>query len=107
MSIGHMGLIGSVAGTPLAQAKGADSDKAKHDASTQQARTQAAERANDAAGIGRTEEDSQADDRDADGRRPWELPAKETAPDALPPDAAPPRSKDPSGQAGQQLDLCG
>jgi hypothetical protein len=103
------GIIGSLAATPLAQSKGADIDRAQHDTANQKRETTAAEKADMAAGIGRTEEDSQADDRDADGRRPWELPAKYADESSAADDAAASshRGKDPTGERGQQLDISG
>ena len=61
--------------------------------------------------IGQTEEDQQASDRDADGRRLWEEPAGKQDAESASPDAAadsPPRqSKDATGQSGNQLDISG
>lgn len=109
MSIGSLGLIGSLAGAPLAQAKGSDIDRSKEGAGNHQRQVDAVERATAAAGIGVTQEDSQASDRDADGRRLWETdphsPASAEA--AAAPSTDAPRAKDPAGIAGQQLDLSG
>ena len=106
MSITSLGLIGSLAGTPLPQ-RAADADKVQQGAGDQSRAADAAERAEAAAGIGQTEEDSEASDRDADGRRLWERsqnPAKaESAAD--PPDATSFRSKDPTGACGGHVDL--
>ncbi len=109
MSVGSLGLIGSLAGTPLAQAKGSDIDKAKTDTNNQVRATEAASRADAAAGVGVTQEDSQTSDRDADGRRLWEFgPQEEQPADAATDATAPPAlSKDPSGNSGTQLDLSG
>ena len=73
MSIGSLGIIGGLAGTPLPQ-RAAETEKTQRDNADQSRVSQAAERAEQAAGIGQTEEDSQANERDADGRRPWEQP---------------------------------
>lgn len=111
MSVGPMGMIGSIAATPLSQTKGSDVEKAAQDTSNQARSGQASERAENAAGIGQTEEDSEANERDADGRRLWEAgpqpeeaAADETA-DA--PRDAGPQSKDPSGMSGNTIDLSG
>ena len=62
--------------------------------------------AENAAGVGTTEGDEAAGDRDADGRRLWERPT--TPKPALSEDdetTAP--TKDPTGQSGSLLDLTG
>jgi hypothetical protein len=107
MSIGSLGVLGSLAATPLPQ-KAADADKVQRDATDQSRSTQTEIAAEAAAGIGETEEDSQAAERDADGRRLWEAPPKKQAEDAIPSaDPAQQLSKDPSGDAGGELDLVG
>src|SRR5262245_6567054 len=109
MSIGPLASLASVAGSPLAQVKGSDVERTQQDAAANERQITSAEKAENAAGIAATDEDSEAEDRDADGRRLWE----ETSKSAKHPDAAAatdesiPRSKDPSGQSGSQLDLSG
>jgi hypothetical protein len=109
MSIGSLGLIGSLAGTPLAQAKGSDVDRNKEGAGNHQRQVDSVERASAAAGIGLTQEDSQTSDRDADGRRLWEVDPHSASSGEATTDASAeaPRSKDPEGIAGQSLDLSG
>ena len=110
MSVGSFGLLGSIAGTPLAQSKGSDIDKAKADTSNQQRQADGAHRADAAAGVGVTQEDSQTSDRDADGRRIWELGAekkKEQGGSDSPASGTAGAAKDPSGLSGTQLDLSG
>ncbi len=107
MSIGSLGLAGSLAATPLPQ-KAADADKTVRDAVDQSRFTQAARQAEAAAGIGQTEEDSQASERDADGRRFWEQPPAKRPPaaqDAQSETSQTPLSKEPSGETGGELDL--
>jgi len=101
-------MAGSVAGSPLAQAMGTDADKTAQDASNQARTTQTDQHAENAAGIGETEEDSETSDRDADGRKPWERIQGKPADDAsqTPPGESV-QSKDPTGQTGTQLDLSG
>jgi len=110
MSIGSLGIIGGLAGTQLPQ-RAAEVEKAQHEAADQTRAVQAEQRAEQAAGIGQTEEDSQASERDADGRRPWEERTKGKAQSPQPPSAeASPaihRAKDPTGACGGQLDLMG
>ncbi len=109
MSIGSLGIVGSLAGTPLAQ-KGPEGDKVQKDATDRTRQTDAEVRAESAAGIGQTEEESQASERDADGRRPWEVPTRKKAdePAADPAvDGSIPAAKDPSGDRGTLIDVSG
>ena len=67
MSVGPLGgIAGSVAGSPLAQSKGSDVERAQQDAANQTRRTKADQKAENAAGIGEADgEDHEAADRDA------------------------------------------
>src|SRR3954447_4808727 len=99
MSIGSLGMIGSAAATPLSQTKGSDVDRAQQDAGAQQRQISTAEKAASAAGIAETDgKEHQSNERDADGRRPWEIEAKkkaaETGADAT---AEGTQCKDPTG----------
>jgi hypothetical protein len=111
MSIGPLGIIGSVAGSPLAQSKGSEVDRAAQDTAHQSRQINSENKAEQAAGIGQTEEDQESSDRDADGRRLWEeqAPPREASQDDAPAgeETDAPRSKDPSGLSGGQLDLTG
>ena len=108
------GIAGSAAGSPLAQTKGTDPERALQDAGAQQRRIETDQKAEAAAGIGETDgEDHEAAERDADGRRLWEGPpeveddenAEDTAQQGI---AAEQRlSKDATGQSGNLLDLSG
>ena len=109
MSIGPMsGLLGSVAGAPLAQSKGSEVERGQQESSNQNRQVQSQQRAEMAAGIGAADgEDKAAAERDADGRRLWELPpeAENGSADA---DASSERhSRDASGHCGNSLDLSG
>jgi hypothetical protein len=108
MSIASLGIAGSLAGTSLPQ-RAAETDKTQRERADQDRAVDAAEQAENAAGIGETEEDSQTSERDADGRRLWEqpTPAQAKTPDAEPQPIASPLSKDPTGSRGSQLDLLG
>ena len=111
MSVGPLGMIGSSAGSPLAQSQGTDVNRAQQETASQSRQTQMSEKAEQAAGVGQTEQDEQASDRDADGRRPWESPAgaaeAEASDSATAADDTARHSKDPTGQCGNQLDLSG
>jgi hypothetical protein len=108
MSIGPTSAItASVAGAPLAQTHGAHAARASHDVSAQQLQIQSNQRAETAEGVGATDgEDNQTSDRDADGRRLWEVTAKARR-NAAQEEAPPTLSKDATGEAGHALDLSG
>jgi hypothetical protein len=110
MSIGPTaGLLASVAGVPLAQTQGAEIDRAKNEVSSYQRARQSERKAENAAGIGATDgENHDTNERDADGRRPWELDAVKKSSSADDEAAAPdfPRaSRDAADASGNQLDL--
>ena len=108
MSLASLGIVSSFAGAAAGQ-RAVESDRDQRETMEQARAAKAVESAANAAGIGQTEEDSEASDRDADGRRPWELPAAEAskAPATAEPAPATPLSKDPSGSSGSLLDLLG
>jgi hypothetical protein len=110
MSVGPLGFFGSVATTPAAQ-RGADADRVLHDADRQHGDVQNDRQAEKAAGIGETDGDGHdTNERDADGRRPWEIDpnAKKEESATQPLDAPPLRqSKDVTGTTGVELDVTG
>ena len=111
MSTGPLSFVGSAAGTSMAQAKGSEVGRAQQEASNQARKVESAQKAEDAAGVGETDQDEEASDRDADGRRIWEVgPDGKRRPKPDPPanaDDSPRQSKDATGQSGRQLDLSG
>ena len=107
MQVGPLGNIAAgAAGAPMAQTKGSELDRTHQDSAAHQRRIQTEQQAAEAAGIGQTDgQEHQTDERDADGRRPWEMP---TRPPQRPPATSPsPRPEDPDGAMGAQLDLLG
>jgi hypothetical protein len=108
MSIGSLGIVGGMAATPLSQ-RAAETDRAERDSADQARQLKSNVQAEAAAGIGQTEEDAETSERDADGRRPWEIPggqhdsAEKQQTDA----ASPSLAKDPTGATGGELDLVG
>lgn len=102
------GLIGSAAGTHRAQRTG-DTDRAQQDAVHAQRQATSQTKAEAAAGIGSTDAEDQApQERDADGRRPWEAPPSgQPQEPAAVQDAQPPGPRDAHGERGQLLDLSG
>lgn len=110
MSVGPLvSLAASVAGTPLAQTKGSEIERTQQEANAQQRRVSGEKKAENAAGIGETDgENHEAAERDADGRRLWEEQGDRQQPPQKESDQQNARmSKDTTGQAGTQLDLCG
>jgi hypothetical protein len=113
MNVGiSAGIPASIAGAPAAQIAGSEVDRAKGETAAQR-RAQTSEiKAEQAAGIGATDgEDHTTSDRDADGRRMWELPHKANqAPQDTDTATAEPiehHSLDPTGTRGGLLDLSG
>ncbi|MCO6043522.1 hypothetical protein NG895_06345 [Aeoliella sp. ICT_H6.2] len=115
MSIGSFGGIqGSAAGAPLSQTRGSETEKAQQQSAASERQADAADKSQRAAGIGTTEQDQEASDRDADGRRLYEdgsdqheQVTEEQGSSEPSTSGEPPKSKDPTGQAGSQLDLMG
>ena len=108
MNVGALGgMIGSAAGAPLSQTAGSETERSQRDSSTQQRQVATDKSAEQAAGIGTTDEDQGASERDADGRRFWETPPPADADAEEQPDQPPRHAKDPSGLCGGSLDLTG
>jgi hypothetical protein len=109
MSVGSLSFVSVGAGTPLAQSKGSDSDRIEHETSAAQNKFHSDLKAEEAAGIGQTDgEDHETEDRDADGRRLWEVsPKAPEATDEGPAEDPPPHVRDPHGELGNSLDLTG
>lgn len=110
MSIGSLGMLGSIATSPLAQSKGSEIDRTKSEVANR-AREAEAERLSEvASGVGETGEEKEAGDRDADGRRFWETPLdgqRSTMGESASANASILQSKDASGQSGRNVDLSG
>ena len=110
MSIGPAsGIAGSAAGAPLSQTKSKDVEQAQRETAAQQRQVDTERQAENAAGIGQTQEDSEASERDADGRRLWEQAPQKPGDEPASDEEQPPgkRSIDPTGTRGEQLDLTG
>jgi hypothetical protein len=109
MSLGPLpALIPSAAGAPLAQTKGAEVERAQQAAAVSEHQLQSQQKAETAAGIGQPDgDDHQTDQRDADGRRPWDLPARRDDAGEKQDEGGPAPPKDPTGQSGSLLDLAG
>ena len=110
MSVGPLGgIVGSAAGAPLSQTAGSETERAGRESAVRERAADFDQRAERAEGIGTTEQDQEATERDADGRRLWEAPEeKENDAAADEPTASTPRqSKDATGQCGNHLDLTG
>jgi len=103
------GIASSAAGTGLSQAAGSEAERAQKDSLAQHRQTDSNQRSESAAGIGQTHKDQESSERDADGRRLWEAPAKAGKEQRAGDDseAQSRQSKDPTGQSGTKLDLTG
>src|SRR5258707_15609812 len=102
MSIGNPGIIGAFAATPLAQAHQAQASPQGQSAADRARAVDSADRAADASGIGRTNAEEQAGDRDADGRRMLERTARKPKPTDAPSDESEAlrKSRDATGTSG-------
>jgi hypothetical protein len=111
MSIGSLSFGSVGAATPLAQSKGSDVDRSQQESAAQEGQLQNDLKAEQAAGIGQTDGDEhEIEERDADGRRPWELARKRKKPPLAQAPTAPeeaPHSRDATGQCGNALDVTG
>lgn len=107
MTFGPVGIVSSIAGLPRVQAKGADVEREGIESAVAESEADSERQADEAAGVGTTSEESETNERDADGRRLWERPPSVRAgiDDAQNESNAP--VKDPRGEAGSQLDLSG
>jgi hypothetical protein len=111
MDVGSMGpmngVISSAAGAPLSQTSGSENERAKKDSNVRQREVDSEKKTEKSAGVGQTEEDRGASERDADGRRFWEK-AAEPNQDGDPGSSQTSKQvKDPSGDSGGALDLTG
>lgn len=107
MSAGYLGTIGSVTTGQLQQTRSADADRAAQEVARQARTAASGQRAENAAGVGETEQDEATSERDADGRRLWERQDGRPPQEESPPPQEPVASRDPTGQSGTQLDLSG
>jgi hypothetical protein len=106
MSIGPaQGIPGNAAGVPLSQTKGAQIELSQRDAIGEQRHIASEEKAEHAAGIGQTSEDQEASERDADGRRLWEVDGRKPKLHEANPTER--QSRDASGESGNALDVTG
>jgi len=97
----------SAAGSAAAQSAGTDTERAQQTAANRQRRVAAQQQAASAAGVTPTDaEDLRPNERDADGRLPWQRPATH---DPQRDDAAAdqPTPNATSPDRGQRLDLSG
>jgi hypothetical protein len=109
MSIGSsFGIIASLATSGYAQ-RTADVERLERDTSDQSRVADSNAKAEKAAGIGEPEEEAPIEDRDADGRQPWELSDHREGASAVatPPETEPVTAKDPHGESGNLLDVSG
>ena len=106
MSVGPIGIIGSLAGS-VPQTRTADADRAHAESANQTRESQAAQTAESASGVSETAEESETRERDADGRRTWEQAEDGNQDDADSQQMRSFVSRDSHGCRGDQLDLIG
>jgi hypothetical protein len=108
MNIGATtGALGSAAGAPLSQTTGPETERTQKDAAARERLVDGQAKSERASGIGETQEDQQTGERDADGRRLWETPAKKKDVAASDEPELERKAKDPTGMSGNELDLTG
>jgi len=110
MSVGPFGGIGaSAAGAPLSQSSGSEADRAQKETANQQRAVQNDRKADEAAGVAAADgEEKETAERDADGRRLWEVgPEGDAAEQEAAAESEDHQAKDPTGNRGQNLDLSG
>lgn len=103
MSVGPSTFAASLAS--LSQARGSETERTQHDSAAKERQITSDRQAESAAGVGTTEGDEAAGDRDADGRRLWERPPAPKPTEPNEEEAS--GTKDASGQCGSLLDLSG
>ena len=105
MSIGPVGTAVSAAGSPLAQMKGAEVERAREEVGAGRRQVYYDEMAEAAAGVGEPDgEDHETSERDGDGQRAWE---DQPEPESHTGSPGIRQSKDPTHQSGNLLDLTG
>lgn len=109
MDVGPIHSTTSAAGAPLAQSNGPEADRALRDSTVHERGTQYDARADQAAGIGKTDgEEHATQERYGDGRQPWELAAANESPAKdEKQEQNPPAPRDPLGPSGRLIDLSG
>jgi hypothetical protein len=110
MNISQVSIIATAAATQVAQTRSSDVERVQQETAVHERAVESTAEAEAAEGIGTTNEEQAASDRDADGRRPWEIGPQENPDDSanLSGDStSSQRAKDPTGQTGSQLDLSG
>ena len=107
MSIGPTTFAASLAASTLNQTRGGETERLTQESAAKERQVDGDRHAENAAGIGTTEGDEAASDRDADGRRLWERPSQgsDVADGGTEQETS--RPKDLSGQSGSLLDLTG
>jgi hypothetical protein len=101
------GALTSAAGAPLSQTAGAETERTQKESSARERLVDSQNKSERASGIGETQEDREASERDADGRRPWEAPPKKKDASGEADPETERKAKDPTGMTGNELDLTG
>lgn len=109
MSVGpSASILASAAGTPLAQAKGSEIDRARRETDAFKIQLHQESKADTAAGVAASDgEGKSVTERDADGRQAWEVPQRPTKSKTTAVESRRPMAYDPANDSGTELDLCG
>jgi hypothetical protein len=107
MSTAATNIAGSAAGAIYAQTTGSEAERRVQDRAVHQRGLESSKQAENASGIGETDgKDNNPHERDADGRRIWEVPGQK-APKSSSEERSETQSRDATGERGQKLDLSG
>ena len=107
MNVNSIGSLGIVATSQAKVARGGDADRAAQEVRSQQRQAASEQLAEAAGGIGEMQKDSEAGDRDADGRQLLMRPRPMQKPHDSDETSSSTRNVDPTGILGSQLDLSG
>ncbi len=109
MSVGPaVSILASAAGTPLAQTKGSEIDRARRETDAFQIKLHQESQADAAAGVAASDGQGKSiTERDADGRQAWEIPHRPAKTKTIPAAGRRPMAYDPANDSGTELDLCG
>ena len=109
MSVGPtVSILASAAGTPLAQVKGSEIDRARRETDAFKIQLHRESQADTAAGVAASDgQEKSATERDADGRQAWQVPERPAKAGKTVAKGRTSMAYDPANDSGTELDLCG